>query len=78
MGEPAEDMYDMIEVVNMILPQSKPRYLMGVGTPLDMLDAVREGIDLFDCVAPTRNARNGALYTKKGRLNILNSIRYAW
>jgi queuine tRNA-ribosyltransferase len=71
-GEPVEDMYDMIEVVNEILPQSKPRYLMGVGTPVNILEGIDRGIDMFDCVMPTRNGRNGMLFTKEGIINIKN------
>lgn len=71
-GEPAEDMYAMIEVVNAILPQDKPRYLMGVGTPENILEAISLGIDMFDCVMPTRNARNGMLFTTQGIINIRN------
>ena len=71
-GEPAEIMYDMIEVVNEILPQYKPRYLMGVGTPANILEAVERGVDMFDCVMPTRNGRNGMLFTYKGIINIKN------
>ena len=71
-GEPAEIMYDMIEVVNEILPQDKPRYLMGVGTPANILEAVERGVDMFDCVMPTRNGRNGMLFTYKGIINIKN------
>lgn len=71
-GEPAEMMYDMIEVVNEILPQDKPRYLMGVGTPVNLLEGISRGIDMFDCVMPTRNARNGMLFTSEGTINIKN------
>jgi len=71
-GEPAGIMYDMIEVVNEILPQDKPRYLMGVGTPANILEAVERGVDMFDCVMPTRNGRNGMLFTYKGIINIKN------
>jgi len=71
-GEPAEVMYEMIEVVNEILPQSKPRYLMGVGTPVNILEAIERGIDMFDCVMPTRNGRNGMLFTSEGVINIRN------
>ncbi len=71
-GEPAEMMYDMIEVVNEILPYDKPRYLMGVGTPVNLLEGVDRGIDMFDCVMPTRNARNGMLFTEDGTINIKN------
>lgn len=71
-GEPAEDMYAMIEVVNRILPQDKPRYLMGVGTPENILEAIALGVDMFDCVMPTRNGRNGMLFTTEGIINIKN------
>ena len=71
-GEPAEDMYEMTEIVCDILPSDKPRYLMGVGTPVNILDNIALGIDMFDCVMPTRNARNGMLFTKNGIINIKN------
>ena len=71
-GEPAEEMYAMIEVVNEILPADRPRYLMGVGTPVNILEAISLGIDLFDCVMPTRNGRNGMLFTSEGIINIRN------
>jgi queuine tRNA-ribosyltransferase len=71
-GEPVEDMYDMIDVVNEILPQEKPRYLMGVGTPVNILEGISRGIDMFDCVMPTRNGRNGMLFTREGIINIRN------
>lgn len=71
-GEPAEDMYAMTEVVCNILPADKPRYLMGVGTPVNILESIALGIDMFDCVMPTRNARHGLLFTKNGILNIKN------
>ncbi len=71
-GEPVEDMYDMIEVVNEILPENKPRYLMGVGTPVNILEGIARGIDMFDCVMPTRNGRNGMLFTRNGIINIKN------
>jgi queuine tRNA-ribosyltransferase len=71
-GEPAEDMYRMVEVVNEILPDNKPRYLMGVGTPVNLLEAIDRGIDMFDCVMPTRNGRNGMLFTGEGTINIRN------
>lgn len=71
-GEPAEDMYRMIEIVNEILPVDKPRYLMGVGTPVNLLEAIERGIDMFDCVMPTRNGRNGMLFTSEGTLNMRN------
>jgi len=71
-GEPAEEMYGMTEVVCNILPEDKPRYLMGVGTPINLLENIALGIDMFDCVMPTRNARNGMLFTKEGVINIKN------
>lgn len=71
-GEPAEKMYEMIEVVNEILPQDKPRYLMGVGTPANILEAIERGVDMMDCVMPTRNGRNGMLFTKHGIMNMRN------
>jgi queuine tRNA-ribosyltransferase len=71
-GEPAEEMYRTIEVVNEILPEDKPRYLMGVGTPANILEAIERGIDMFDCVMPTRNGRNGMLFTSEGIINIKN------
>ncbi|GBU07484.1 tRNA-guanine transglycosylase [Bacteroidales bacterium] len=71
-GEPAEKMYEMIEIVNEILPKDKPRYLMGVGTPANLLEAIERGVDMFDCIMPTRNGRNGQLFTKDGIINIRN------
>lgn len=71
-GEPTEVMYDMIEVVNDILPQDKPRYLMGVGTPANILEAIDRGVDMMDCVMPTRNGRNGMIFTRKGIINLKN------
>ncbi|MBP8777217.1 MAG: tRNA guanosine(34) transglycosylase Tgt [Bacteroidaceae bacterium] len=71
-GEPTEKMYEMIEVVNEILPKDKPRYLMGVGTPVNILEAIERGVDMFDCVMPTRNGRNGMLFTKNGIMNMRN------
>jgi queuine tRNA-ribosyltransferase len=71
-GEPAEEMYRMIEVVNRILPDDKPRYLMGVGTPANILEGIERGIDMFDCVMPTRNGRNGMIFTSRGVINIRN------
>ena len=71
-GEPAEVMYQMLEVLDPLLPKEKPRYLMGVGTPANILEAIDRGIDMFDCVMPTRNARNGMLFTSKGTINIRN------
>ena len=71
-GEPAEEMYAMTDVVCRILPADKPRYLMGVGTPINLLENIALGVDMFDCVLPTRNARNGMLYTWEGSMNIKN------
>ncbi len=71
-GEPTEKMYEMIEVVNDILPADKPRYLMGVGTPANILEAVERGVDMMDCVMPTRNGRNGMLFTRNGIMNMRN------
>jgi len=71
-GEPAEEMYSMTEVVCNVLPDDKPRYLMGVGTPINLLENIALGVDMFDCVMPTRNARNGMLFTANGRINIKN------
>ena len=71
-GEPAEVMYEMVEVVNAILPTDKPRYLMGVGTPANLLEAIERGVDMFDCVMPTRNGRNAMLFTSKGIMNMRN------
>ncbi len=71
-GEPAEVMYEMIEVVNEILPREKPRYLMGVGTPVNLLEAIERGVDMFDCVMPTRNGRNAMLFTSQGIMNMRN------
>ena len=71
-GEPHEDMYEMTKIVTNILPKDKPRYLMGVGTPSNLLECVALGVDMFDCVLPTRNARNGLLYTMEGSINIKN------
>jgi queuine tRNA-ribosyltransferase len=75
-GEPAETMYEVVEATAPLLPFEKPRYLMGVGTPADIAEGVARGIDLFDCVMPTRNARNGQLFTSEGRITIKNA-RYA-
>ena len=72
-GEPAEVMYDMIEVVNEVLPKDKPRYLMGVGTPANILEAIERGVDMMDCVMPTRNGRNGMLFTAHGIMNMRNA-----
>ena len=71
-GEPIEDMYEMTELTCDILPKDKPRYLMGVGTPINILECIAKGVDMFDCVIPTRNGRNGTLYTSKGIINIKN------
>ncbi len=71
-GEPTEVMYEMIEVVNAILPKDKPRYLMGVGTPINILEAIERGVDMFDCVMPTRNGRNAQIFTKHGTINLRN------
>jgi len=71
-GEPTDVMYEMIEVVNSILPKDKPRYLMGVGTPQNILEAIERGVDMFDCVMPTRNGRNAMLFTKNGVMNMRN------
>jgi queuine tRNA-ribosyltransferase len=72
-GEPAEEMYAMVEATAGWLPADRPRYLMGAGTPADLVECVARGIDMFDCVLPTRNARNGQLFTSTGRLNIKNA-----
>ena len=72
-GEPAGVMYDMIEVVNEILPADRPRYLMGVGTPANILEAIERGVDMMDCVMPTRNGRNGMLFTDHGIMNMRNA-----
>ncbi len=72
-GEPAEKMYEITDICTGLLPRNKPRYLMGVGTPADLLESVARGIDMFDCVMPTRNARNGMLFTKNGVINIRNA-----
>ena len=71
-GEPTEKMYEMIEVVNEILPTDKPRYLMGVGTPANILEGIDRGVDMFDCVMPTRNGRNGMIFTSRGIMNMRN------
>ncbi len=71
-GEPTEKMYEMIEIVNEILPSDKPRYLMGVGTPANILEAIDRGVDMMDCVMPTRNGRNGMLFTRNGIMNMRN------
>jgi queuine tRNA-ribosyltransferase len=72
-GEKEADMYEMIEVVNAILPENKPRYLMGVGNPVNILEGIDRGVDMFDCVMPTRNGRNGMLFTRNGIINIKNN-----
>ena len=71
-GEPTEVMYEMIELVNAILPKDKPRYLMGVGTPANILEGISRGVDMFDCVMPTRNGRNGMIFTSEGIINLKN------
>ena len=71
-GETAEEMYDTIDTVETYMPKDKPRYLMGVGTPLNIIEAVYRGVDFFDCVMPSRNARHGNLFTWKGKINLLN------
>ncbi len=71
-GEPTEKMYEMIEVVNEILPSDRPRYLMGVGTPANILEAIDRGVDMMDCVMPTRNGRNGMIFTRNGIMNMRN------
>jgi queuine tRNA-ribosyltransferase len=75
-GEPIPLMYDIVEQTTVCLPEDRPRYLMGVGTPVDLVEAVGRGVDMFDCVLPTRNARNGQLFTADGKINIKN-VRYA-
>ena len=71
-GEPTDVMYSMIEVVNAVLPEHKPRYLMGVGTPINSLEGIDRGVDMFDCVMPTRNGRNGQIFTSEGTINLRN------
>lgn len=71
-GEPTEKMYEMVELVNAILPKDKPRYLMGVGKPENILEAIERGVDMFDCIMPTRNGRNGQIFTKEGIMNMRN------
>ncbi len=71
-GEPTDVMYEMIEIVNSILPKDKPRYLMGVGTPINLLEGIERGVDMFDCVMPTRNGRNAMLFTRHGTMNMRN------
>jgi queuine tRNA-ribosyltransferase len=72
-GEPAETMYEMTEFTTQFLPKEKPRYLMGVGTPENLLESIERGVDMFDCVMPTRNGRNGMVFTRYGRLNMRNA-----
>ncbi|MFP4368900.1 MAG: tRNA-guanine transglycosylase, partial [Candidatus Kapaibacterium sp.] len=72
-GEPEELMYDLTQASTEELPENKPRYLMGVGTPVNILECIDRGIDMFDCVLPTRNARNGQLFTTRGKINIKNA-----
>ncbi|TAK52886.1 MAG: tRNA-guanine transglycosylase, partial [Bacteroidetes bacterium] len=72
-GEPVETMYDLVSICTELLPTSKPRYLMGVGTPDNLLEAIERGVDMFDCVMPTRNARNGMMFTSHGDINIRNA-----
>ncbi|MDR2384422.1 MAG: tRNA guanosine(34) transglycosylase Tgt [Tannerella sp.] len=72
-GEPVEKMYEMVEIVNEILPENRPRYLMGVGTPINLLEAIERGVDMFDCIMPTRNGRNGQIFTANGTMNMRNS-----
>jgi queuine tRNA-ribosyltransferase len=76
-GEPIDEMYAMLDEVTRILPSDKPRYLMGVGTPVNLLECIAMGVDMFDCVMPTRNGRNGMLFTRKGIINIKNQKWYA-
>ena len=71
-GEPTEKMYEMLEVLHPLLPQDKPRYLMGVGTPANILEGIARGVDMFDCVMPTRNGRNGMIFTSEGKINLRN------
>ena len=71
-GEPHDIMYEMTEIVCSVLPWEKPRYLMGVGTPVNLLENIALGVDMFDCVMPTRNARNGMLFTSEGTINLKN------
>ena len=71
-GEPTEVMYEMIELVNTILPKHRPRYLMGVGTPANILEGISRGVDMFDCVMPTRNGRNGMIFNSEGIINLKN------
>ncbi|MDR2474196.1 MAG: tRNA guanosine(34) transglycosylase Tgt [Tannerella sp.] len=72
-GEPVEVMYEMVEIVNEILPENRPRYLMGVGTPINLLESIERGVDMFDCIMPTRNGRNGQLFSINGTINMRNS-----
>ena len=71
-GEPTEKMYQVLELLDPIMPLNKPRYLMGVGTPCNLLEAIARGVDMFDCVMPTRNGRNGMLFTENGVMNMRN------
>lgn len=73
-GEPIDEMYDILKKLAHLMPQTRPRYLMGVGTPLDLVHAAMQGVDMFDCVLPTRNARNGWLYTRQGVVRIRNAV----
>jgi len=75
-GEPAEEMYRILELSHTLLPEHKPRYLMGVGTPENILNAIERGVDMFDCVIPTREGRNGRVYTRHGKMN-LRSAKYS-
>jgi len=72
-GEPQDEMYEILDYTSELMPENKPRYFMGLGTPLDIWHAVETGIDMFDCVMPTRNARNGTLFTTNGKVNIKNA-----
>jgi queuine tRNA-ribosyltransferase len=72
-GEPNEVMYEITDHTTALLPTNKPRYLMGVGTPIDLLECIERGVDMFDCVIPTRNARNGQLFTRSGKINMKNA-----
>jgi queuine tRNA-ribosyltransferase len=76
-GETKQEMNDMLEVVNAVLPEDKPRYLMGVGSPEDLIHGIRRGVDIFDCVLPTRLARHQAAMTRTGRINLMNAIHAA-
>ena len=74
MGESTEAMYDTVEFTAPLLPADQPRYLMGVGTPQNLLECIARGVDMFDCVMPTRNARNGSVFTSTGRINLRNNV----